>query len=175
MPTVDLHERCLHIQLRQPAPIPLDAEFSCGDGELLAPVGPSGKTHYPSSHCGPLPAARRANHVRRGCVVRCCRRNKHPAHRRAVGFVFQSYALFPHMTPLRNVMVALGHRPARERKGMARALLTLVHLQLRGFDSQTTICLTSGSIASILRSSSGASAVLRHAQPCDRIPWQFPA
>ena len=33
------------------------------------------------------------------------------------------------MTALRNVMAALGHRPARERKAEARALLALVHLQ----------------------------------------------
>ena len=34
-----------------------------------------------------------------------------PPHRRAVGFVFQEYALFPHLTAAGNVMTALGHRP----------------------------------------------------------------
>jgi len=32
----------LSVELRQSAPIPLDARFECGPGELLALVGPSG-------------------------------------------------------------------------------------------------------------------------------------
>ena len=36
-----------------------------------------------------------------------------PPHQRAVGFVFQEYALFPHLTALGNVVTALGHRRAR--------------------------------------------------------------
>ena len=51
-----------------------------------------------------------------------------PPHRRAVGFVFQEYALFPHLTAAGNVMTALGHRPRAERRARAEALLTLVHL-----------------------------------------------
>jgi molybdate transport system ATP-binding protein len=49
-------------------------------------------------------------------------------HRRAVGMVFQSYALFPHMTAEGNVMAAMGARPAAERAEEARKLLDLVHL-----------------------------------------------
>jgi molybdate transport system ATP-binding protein len=45
-----------------------------------------------------------------------------------VGFVFQEYALFPHMTALGNVMTALAHRPRAERRARAEALLELVHL-----------------------------------------------
>jgi molybdate transport system ATP-binding protein len=52
-----------------------------------------------------------------------------PPHRRRVGLVFQSYALFPHMTALGNVMAALTHRPAAERVQRARALLKLLHLE----------------------------------------------
>ena len=51
-----------------------------------------------------------------------------PPHRRAVGFVFQEYALFPHLTAAGNVMTALGHRPRAERRARAEALLNLVHL-----------------------------------------------
>ena len=39
-----------------------------------------------------------------------------PPHRRAVGFVFQEYALFPHLTAAGNVITALGHRPRAERR-----------------------------------------------------------
>ncbi len=52
-----------------------------------------------------------------------------PPHLRRVGLVFQSYALFPHMTALRNVATALGHRPPEERLPRARELLLQVHLQ----------------------------------------------
>jgi molybdate transport system ATP-binding protein len=51
-----------------------------------------------------------------------------PAHLRRVGFVFQEYALFPHLTALGNVMTALGHWPHHERQHRARALLDSVHL-----------------------------------------------
>jgi molybdate transport system ATP-binding protein len=52
-----------------------------------------------------------------------------PPHRRAVGFVFQEYALFPHLTALGNVTAALGHRPRAERRSRAEHLLALVHLE----------------------------------------------
>jgi molybdate transport system ATP-binding protein len=45
-----------------------------------------------------------------------------------VGFVFQEYALFPHLTALGNVLTALTHRPRHERRPRAEALLELVRL-----------------------------------------------
>jgi molybdate transport system ATP-binding protein len=50
---------------------------------------------------------------------------------RRVGFVFQEYALFPHLSALNNVMAALGHRPRGERRARALELLRLVHLHER--------------------------------------------
>ena len=43
--------------------------------------------------------------------------------------VFQNYALFPHMTALRNVMSALDHLPKAERTARAETLLDQVHLK----------------------------------------------
>jgi molybdate transport system ATP-binding protein len=65
-----------------------------------------------------------------------------PVHRRPVGFVFQSYALFPHMTALGNVVAALGHRSAAERVRRARELLALVHLA--GFEQRRPAALSGG-------------------------------
>lgn len=49
-----------------------------------------------------------------------------PARKRHVGYVFQQYALFPHLTALENVAYALWRQPhARER---AEALLERMHL-----------------------------------------------
>ncbi len=51
-----------------------------------------------------------------------------PPHNRRVGYVFQSYALFPHLTALGNVEAALTHRPRGQREARARELLALMHL-----------------------------------------------
>jgi molybdate transport system ATP-binding protein len=42
--------------------------------------------------------------------------------------VFQDYALFPHLTAESNVVTALGHLPAAERRERAEVLLDVVHL-----------------------------------------------
>jgi sulfate transport system ATP-binding protein len=54
-----------------------------------------------------------------------------PPQRRGVGFVFQHYAAFKHMTVERNVAFGLSirHRPKQEIKDRVRELLELVHLE----------------------------------------------
>jgi len=121
----------LVVACRQDAPIPLDARFACGPRETLALVGPSGagKTTLLRAIAG---LARVAD-----CTVAIggeawsdpARGIDLPAHRRAVGFVFQSYALFPHMTALGNVVAALGGLPAREAEARAREWLRRVNLE----------------------------------------------
>jgi molybdate transport system ATP-binding protein len=49
-----------------------------------------------------------------------------PARRRSIGYVFQSYALFPHMTALENVAYSLWRKP--DARARAEALLERVHL-----------------------------------------------
>ena len=52
-----------------------------------------------------------------------------PPQRRRVGFLFQSYALFPHMTVERNVAVCLGRMDKRRRRERTAELLALLHLE----------------------------------------------
>jgi molybdate transport system ATP-binding protein len=120
----------LTVALAADAPIRLDVAFTCAPGDVLAIFGPSGsgKTTILRAIAGLYePRAARVTigddtWVDTGAAVNV------PPHRRAVGFVFQEYALFPHLTARGNVMAALGHRRRGERRPRADALLAAVHL-----------------------------------------------
>ncbi|WP_043364508.1 ABC transporter ATP-binding protein [Belnapia sp. F-4-1] len=120
----------LSARLRAAEPIPLDLDLACAPGEILALVGPSGAGKSTALRCVAGLHRPQAGEV-------CCDGAAWldtaagvdlPPHRRAVGLVFQDYALFPHMTALGNVVAAMGHRPWGAREGRARELLALVRL-----------------------------------------------
>jgi molybdate transport system ATP-binding protein len=120
----------LTVALRQQGPIALDVAFSVAPGEILALVGPSGSgksttlraiagLYEPSD--GRI-ACNGSVWLDRGAGIGV------PPRERRVGMVFQSYALFPHLTAAENVMEALGDRPPQARKDSALALLARMHL-----------------------------------------------
>lgn len=111
-------------------PIPLDVDFSCGAGEVLAIFGPSGsgKTTILRSIAGLHQPAEGVVRAGAETWTDTAAGVFSPPHQRAVGFVFQEYALFPHLTAAGNVMTALGHRPRAERQARAEQLLAQVHL-----------------------------------------------
>jgi molybdate transport system ATP-binding protein len=127
-------DRSLAVSLRQDDPIPLDVDFSCDPGQVLAIFGPSGsgKTTILRTIAG----LARPVHGRVQSGADTWTDTDAgvfwPPHRRAVGFVFQEYALFPHLTALGNVMTALGHRQRPERRARAAELLDAVHLGGQG-------------------------------------------
>ncbi|SET18116.1 molybdenum ABC transporter ATP-binding protein [Oceanicella actignis] len=120
----------LEVEARLDGPAALDAAFAAAPGSLLALVGPSGagKTTLLRAIAGlTRPAAGRIAaggetwfDSRAGVDV--------PAHRRRVGMVFQSYALFPHMSAARNVAAALDLRPRAAAMAEARRLLAQLGL-----------------------------------------------
>jgi molybdate transport system ATP-binding protein len=119
----------LRVRLKQSAPIPLDAGFECGPGELLALVGPSGsgKTTILRAIAGLVRP--RAGEVRCDGETWMDARTFAPPQSRHVGLVFQNYALFPHMSASGNVEAALPAALGREaRAAAARELLEFVHL-----------------------------------------------
>jgi molybdate transport system ATP-binding protein len=120
----------LEVDLRQAAPIPLAAAFTCAAGEILALVGPSGsgKSTILRSIAGSYRPERGSVRVNGATWLDSAAGRRLPAHRRRVGMVFQSYALFPHMTAAQNLMAAMGHVPHAERRDRAGSLLALVHL-----------------------------------------------
>ncbi|MDW8468435.1 MAG: ABC transporter ATP-binding protein [Burkholderiales bacterium] len=120
----------LEARLAQPGPIPLAAKLHCAPGEITALLGPSGsgKTTILRAIAGHyLPRSGRIAVGGRLWLDTEAGVNV-AAHERRVGLVFQSYALFPHMTALENVAAALGHLPAGARAARARELLETVHL-----------------------------------------------
>jgi molybdate transport system ATP-binding protein len=134
----------LSVTLAQAGPIPLDVSFACAPGEVLALVGPSGsgKSTVLRAIAGSYRVAA-GRIVVNGNVWYDAASNRFvAAHRRSVGMVFQSYALFPHMTAIGNVMAAMPHIPTSERAARARGLLELLHLG--GFDQRRPAELSGG-------------------------------
>ncbi len=134
----------LSVLLRQTGPIPLDAAFDCAPGELHALVGPSGsgKSTILRAIAGTYRPAQGRVAVGPEVWFDAASDIALPPQHRRVGMVFQSYALFPHMTALGNVMTAMGHLPRTERESQARALLARVHLA--GLEDRLPAALSGG-------------------------------
>lgn len=116
--------------LHQEAPIPLDAEITCAPGEVLALVGPSGSGKSTVLRCIAGLYVPKSGHVECGgetwldtnAGIRLS-----PAHRR-IGMVFQSYALFPHLTALENVLEGMDDPASTLSRSRGQELLAKVHL-----------------------------------------------
>jgi molybdate transport system ATP-binding protein len=134
----------LSVELRQERPIPLAVRLDCRGGEVLALVGPSGsgKSTILRTIAG-IYAARHGRIVAGGETwLDTAAGIRVAAHARSVGFVFQHYALFPHLTALENVMQAMGHVPASDRRERAQRLLERTNLS--GLDARRPARLSGG-------------------------------
>jgi molybdate transport system ATP-binding protein len=120
----------LTVSLHQAGPIPLAVELTCAPGDLVALVGPSGagKTTILRSIAGLYRPQSGRIAVDGETWLASDNRVAVPPYQRRVGMVFQNYALFPHLTALRNVMTALDHMPKPARRRRAEELLDLLHL-----------------------------------------------
>lgn len=120
----------LHVRLAQTQPIPLGVRFAARGREVLALVGPSGSGKSTVLRCiAGLHRAAAGRIVVNGETWFDAAAGVHLApYRRRTGLVLQSYALFPHMTVLGNVLSALGHLPAPAREARAREVLDIVNL-----------------------------------------------
>jgi molybdate transport system ATP-binding protein len=130
--------------LRQRAPIPLEATLECAPGELLALVGPSGSGKSTILRCiaGLHSTAEGAIRCNDATWFDAAAGENQPTQARRIGFVFQNYALFPHLSALENVAAALGGLTFAERAARARELLARVHLD--GLEQRKPAALSGG-------------------------------
>lgn len=101
----------------------LDVELSVGTGELAVLLGPNGagKTSLLRALAGLLRLSS-GEVALDGEVLESAReRVRVPTERRPIGFVFQDYLLFPHMTVLENVAFGLRARGASRTAGRRHA------------------------------------------------------
>jgi len=120
----------LNVEIRQASPIELDARFTCRNGETLVLVGPSGsgKSTILKTIAGIYRPAGGRIEVDDEVWFDSVAGVHVPARRRRAGLVFQSYALFPHLTVLSNVLEAVPPGPQRRRVERAGEVLASVNL-----------------------------------------------
>ncbi|KPQ06870.1 MAG: iron(III) transport system ATP-binding protein [Rhodobacteraceae bacterium HLUCCA12] len=98
--------------------------LSLGEGELMALLGPSG--------CGKTTTLRMIGGFEQpdeGTITLAGRDITHlPPEQRGIGFVFQDYALFPHLNVLENVRFGLRGMKRADADARARSMLDLVGL-----------------------------------------------
>lgn len=135
--------RGLEARFEQAAPIPLNARLECAPGEMLAIVGPSG-----SGKSTLLRAIAGLVRPRAGRVVvsdatwyDSATRRHVPTRQRRVGYLFQDYALFPHLTARQNVEQALGHSSTGRAAAAAR---WLERVHLGGLEDRKPAALSGG-------------------------------
>jgi len=123
----------LTVRLQAGEPIPLAVEFHVASGELLAITGPSGagKSTILRSIAGLHTPTDALITVDDAVWTDTSRGLNRPTHARKVGKVFQSYALFPHLTAVQNVASSLHARSRTERGRQALEWLRAVHLDHR--------------------------------------------
>ncbi|WP_372026177.1 ABC transporter ATP-binding protein [Tistrella mobilis] len=117
-----------------------DIDLEIGDGELLAVIGPSGsgKTTLLRLLSGFVVPDRGRILIDGRDVARV------PVKDRALGVVFQAYALFPHMTAAENVAYPLKLRGVDRATRMARASEALEKVGLGGFAHRQPASLSGG-------------------------------
>lgn len=134
-------EATLYLRLASPdfyRPFVLEAQFSVAQGEILGLLGPSGSGKSMTLKCIAGIVHPERGHVRLNDRVLFDNGQKIdlPSRERRVGYLFQSYALFPHMSVIRNVASGIGrsegesYREWRQRAGRCcRQYMEMLHIE----------------------------------------------
>jgi molybdate transport system ATP-binding protein len=127
-------------------PLELDMELTIGADEVVALLGPNGagKTTLLRAVAGLVPF--RSGYVRLdGKVLEdTATRQYIPTERRPIGFVFQDYLLFPHLSVLDNVAFGLRSRGTPRREAAEKAIQWLDRVGLKSYASARPAELSGG-------------------------------
>ncbi|MCP4332422.1 MAG: ABC transporter ATP-binding protein [Gammaproteobacteria bacterium] len=121
----------MEVAIRLDDPVSLEVDFKVSDKELVALVGPSGggKSTILRAIAGfEKPTIGKISVGAQQWYDSQQKLFVQPQHRR-VGMVFQSYALFPHLSALENVLEAISERPKVDRIELANEYLARVNLK----------------------------------------------
>ncbi|MEG0820578.1 MAG: ABC transporter ATP-binding protein [Burkholderiaceae bacterium] len=131
----------LEVSVKQAAPIPLDAEFGCARGELIALVGPSGSGKSSLLRVIAGLAGCASGRVTVGSAVwfDAARGIALKPQERRVGLVFQDYALFPHLSARDNIAAASSRDDP-----LAHADELLAKVKLEGLGDRRPAALSGG-------------------------------
>jgi len=120
----------LYVRVQQEKLVPLDSEIHCAPGELIALIGPSGggKTTLLRMIAGLAdPTEGKISCDGETWLDTEQAASLSPQNRR-IGYVFQDYALFPHMSASQNIEAALLDLPKAERRKKSNELIEMVNL-----------------------------------------------
>ncbi|EXJ09654.1 MULTISPECIES: ABC transporter ATP-binding protein [Nitrincola] len=109
-------------------------------GEMIALLGPSGcgKTTLLNAICGFVPTQSGEVHIAGHEITQL------PAERRNITMVFQSYALWPHMSVAQNISYGLKVRKIPKAQAHKRVLDLLSIVNLEGFENEKVTNLSGG-------------------------------
>jgi molybdate transport system ATP-binding protein len=154
-------------------PFALDFEFEAPAGSITALFGPSGSGK--STVLRAIAGLQSMDVARVSCGGATWTDTAAgvavPPHRRPVGFVFQDYALFPHLTVREQLALSLGHRPAAERPARIDSLLQLVQLQELGDRHPAALSGGQQQRAALARALARDPAVLLLDEPFAAVDW----
>src|SRR3954470_25060577 len=123
-----------------------DVSFDVCEGELFTLLGPSGcgKSTTLMSIAGfQTPEAGRID-IGGELLYDAAERINVPAERRNLGIVFQSYAVWPHMTVFENLAFPLKVRGVGKAERLARAGRMLETVGLKGFEDRSATQVSGG-------------------------------
>jgi molybdate transport system ATP-binding protein len=105
-------------------PLELDIDFAIGEGEVVALLGPNGagKTTLLRAVAGLVPFTSGCVRLDGKVLEDTDSRHYVPTEHRPIGFVFQDYLLFPHLSVLDNVAFGLRSRGTPRRAANEKAL-----------------------------------------------------
>ncbi len=138
-------EASLYLRVASPdfhKPFVLETRYSVAQGEILGLLGPSGSGKSMSLKCIAGIVRPDRGHVRLNerILFDSEREIDIPSRERRVGYLFQSYALFPHMNVIKNVAIGIGRRseesyPEWKRRAgrSARQYMEMLHIEHLAF------------------------------------------